>query len=311
MVEYLPLNRGEEMQQSVVVGEDGFLFNLDSDIRNHIAGRHNLFGPTLESWLSQLESRRAWCASKDIEYLFVPIPDRRVVYADKLPSVEREIAPDRAIRRILSGLDTRTREHCLYLEEVLKAGRKIEDTYYHTDVHLTNFGSYLAYREIMRPISSRVGSLVLSEVDLVRTKGSRIGDLGIRLEHEPREQVTLLSHPRMEENRRIYNNRMFDFGQLEIYQNANCHLPRAIVFRDSNGTDIIPFLNVHFSRLVAVSSLKFWYDLVRAERPDVVVTIMAERFIITERTYDFGPEDFSSFSKITLPLPVGSSPPAG
>jgi hypothetical protein len=55
---------------------------------------------------------------------------------------------------------------------------------------------------------------------------------------------------------------------------------RAVMFRDSFSSRLIPFLSEHFSRIVYQWQNDFDADLVRRERPDVVIQEMVGRHLI-------------------------------
>ena len=75
-------------------------------------------------------------------------------------------------------------------------------------------------------------------------------------------------------------------AQASVVEDKN--LPRAVFFHDSYFWDMLPFLGEHFSRSVFVwvrpgfeqGRSIFDKDLILAEKPDVVVEQIAERFFI-------------------------------
>jgi hypothetical protein len=108
----------------------------------------------------------------------------------------------------------------------------------------------------------------------------------------------------------------FTEGQVQIFTNADHSLPRLVLFRDSNATHMIdPFLMAHFSRIVAVGAWgHFFPELIRAEKPDLIISSLAERFIGTpfrpgERTPVALPNmlstlTFQNFTGVPIPLPA-------
>jgi hypothetical protein len=65
---------------------------------------------------------------------------------------------------------------------------------------------------------------------------------------------------------------------LQVWTTGNPALPRAVVFRDSSANDMIPFLSEHFEKIIysdATTGLDT--DLIEKERPNIIMTIMAER----------------------------------
>jgi hypothetical protein len=62
--------------------------------------------------------------------------------------------------------------------------------------------------------------------------------------------------------------------------------PRAVVFRDSFGSAMIPFLSEHFSRAVYVWQNDMAPALVEEERPDFVIQEWVGRHLHTAAPYD-------------------------
>ena len=64
-----------------------------------------------------------------------------------------------------------------------------------------------------------------------------------------------------------------------VYENPNQGLPRAVMFRDSFASWLIP-LSENFSRITYSWQYTFEYDTVERERPDVVIQEMVERALM-------------------------------
>ncbi len=87
--------------------------------------------------------------------------------------------------------------------------------------------------------------------------------------------------------------------EVRAYEHPDPSQPRAVVFRDSFAIALVPFLSEHFRRVAYVWHKPFSRRAVEAERPDVVLEVRCERFLI----YD--PEDDPDGP------PEEGTPPAG
>ena len=56
-------------------------------------------------------------------------------------------------------------------------------------------------------------------------------------------------------------------------------LPRAVVFRDSFSSALIPFLSEHFSRVVYLWQDEIDADVILEEEPDIVIQEIAGRYL--------------------------------
>lgn len=312
------VSRREALAATVAIGHDGFLFQRFDAAFEQIGGATLLGRPQLARWINQIEARDAWCAVRGIDYRMLVVPEKHVVYADMLPD-GASVSAHRPITQIMQALGPTPRRHLLYPAEVLAAGRAVEPVFFRTDVHWTYYGSYLAYRVLMESLPLGYRRQMVPEDVLIRGDYRVMGDLGVRLEPVPQERGVSIGHPLQHRFRKTFDNRAFGRGQTEIFENDDARLPQAVLFRDSNASTMIQFLAMHFSRLVVVSSTEFFYDLVRSERPDVVITEMTERYLAVpveghddgaiHFASDLGELDFWGFAKLeALPVRLTGSP---
>jgi alginate O-acetyltransferase complex protein AlgJ len=310
MAETASPKRSQEIRDAIATGLDGYLFHRFDQAFEQLCGKAVLTAEQVEKWLSLLETRLSRCREGGAAYRFLVAPEKHAVYPDKLPAGS-SLASGRPVRQLLASLTPELRAAFVYPEAALKEGRKNEETYYRTDVHWTDYGAYLAYAELVK----KLGFIPLPLDTVTRRPMRMVGDLGVRLDPEPVEEGVRLVPPRQEQVRKVFGNQAFGRGQVEVFENEDSGLPRGVLFRDSNATAMLPFLTPHFSRLVAVSSAEFLYDLVRAERPSLVITEMTERYIaypansLTGDSLDFPHEaradGFVALTSLTLPLPSG------
>jgi hypothetical protein len=261
----------------------------------------------LARWVNQIEARDAWCAVRGIDYRMLVVPEKHVVYPDKLPDGV-QVSEVRPINQIIGALGPTPRAHLIYPATALADARAVEESFLRTDVHWTHYGAYVGYRALMASLPAVYQTRVVGEDALVRGDYRVMGDLGVRLDPVPAERGISIGHGAHHRFRRVFDNRAFGRGQTEIFENDDASLPRCVLFRDSNASAMLQYLAMHFSRLVVVSSTEFFYDLVRAEKPDVVITEMTERYVAVPAeghgegaihfASDFAEQDFWSFAKI-------------
>jgi hypothetical protein len=251
-----------------------------------------------------------------MQYYLVVAPAKHVVYSDKLPP-GRAIARDRPIVRLLAALTPEVRSCVIYPAGVLRDGRRTGETYFHTDTHWTDYGGYLAsvrLRDRMR-FHNRIPQDA-PEIALERTPYRRIGDLGSRMAPQRAETATRITPANDSGVRRIFAS---GTETVEVFERPEAAGLRGVMFGDAYGRTMLPFLLTDFRRLVAVAAESLFYDLLRSEKPDVVITQIAEqalcepdpsgagRFRLPD---DFPPVDFPGFSGVALPLVSDAAPAA-
>jgi hypothetical protein len=259
-----------------------------------------------------LESRHAWCAAQGIPYVMLVVPEKHVIYPDLLPD-GYAISPDRPINQIAGALSSPMREALVYPAQALIDGRSSEETWLKTDVHWTGWGAYIGYLALMEAINRHIPIEPLKPEGLVRTDRNLIGDLGIRLDPEVSEDAISYGYNGAGAAPRVYGSLNYSAGQVEISENGRPGSPTCVMFRDSNATTLLPYLAPHFSRLVTIASAELFHEVVRAERPDLVITQTTERQLarpiqdevpdVMLFPNDFGDAGFEFLSGVKLPLP--------
>jgi alginate O-acetyltransferase complex protein AlgJ len=299
------------LRNMVVEGKDEFLFHRDHEAVEQVTGALTYSPAQLEQWISTLETRKAWCDTHGIRSRFLIVPEKHVVYADKLPegiaiSDQRPAALlMRAATPLLSG-------HIIYPLEAMLEARTRRQTHCITDTHWNMFGAFTAYRELMTSLSQDIEVGIQDESELSFIPQPYVGDLGVRFEPERSEIIEALTRGYGPTCRLLFQNKKFERGNVQVFVNDRPGLPTCVLFRDSFAYLLIPLLLESFSRLVAVSSLSVLYDLLRLERPDVVIVQAAERFLGTYwnskellMPQDIGGPSFFEFTGIELDMLQG------
>jgi hypothetical protein len=307
-------DRRAALRATVVMGRGGHLFHRWDNAFEQLCDAATLDDVDLDRWRSQIEYRVAWCDLHAIRYYMMVVPEKHVVYEDRLP-VGRTISQDRPVRRIHASLPPPVQSRLIYPATSLRQARRVEKIYYNTDVHWTSYGAYIGYRALLRGIAADFPMTPLPEGALIRTKRAEFcGDIGVRIDPEPVEERIMLSIDEAPNWRVTFDNRAFAEGQVQVFENDDKSLPRAVIFRDSNMNAVLPFLLRHLSRAVVVAGHRYFlHDLVQAEKPDLVITEIAERYLATPlpdqshaRIYwgaDLQRLGFQDFTKVPLPLP--------
>lgn len=272
-------DKRRHLRDMVFEGEDGFLFHRDHEAVEQVTGASTFSQAQLEQWLATVETRKAWCDAHGIVSRFLIVPEKHVVYADKLPDGMR-ISEERPAAKLMRAATPFLADHILYPLEPLSLARADRETYCRTDTHWTMHGAFVAYKELMASVARDIALDQLEELDPAPATETYVGDLGLRFEPE-RSETVASARGFAPSCKLLLQNDKFERGNVQVFANERASMPTCVLLRDSFAYLLIPLLLESFSRLVAVSSLSMLYDLVRAERPDVVIVEVAERFLGT------------------------------
>ena len=252
----------------VIEGADGWLFlaHDSNDVLAQHTGRLLFSARELEEWRYLLETRRAWLAERGIAYAFLIPPNSLTVHADLLPG--HALSDLRPVTQLLDLVDS------VPIVYPLAELRAEPGAYFRLDTHWSALGAFVAYEQLMRALGRP--ALDRSEVRFFEQPYS--GDLGAKLT-PPREAPRMFAAPRAQTARLLHDNRVEDFGR-RVEVESEGPAVRCLVCGDSYTYPMLPFMAESFGRLLFVQLSTMDFELVRKWRPDVVVNVLNERFLI-------------------------------
>lgn len=262
----------------VLSGRDDWLFltNDSNDVVGQHTGRRRFSDEELDRWCEILDGRAAFLEERGIPYLFMAAPDAHAVYRDKLPAEVKPVST-RPIHQLISHLaDSGSVTRIIYpLEEMIAASERDYVTS-PVDTHWTDFGSYFAYLALLAELERVVPVRRIDEKDLTFVTTDIEGDLGSKV-----GRTGPMVEARMEPAARLVSdNCVFNIGSHVVTECSEAPPTTCVLFGDSYSNFVVRYLSESFGRLVFAHVPFVDKELVENEQPDVVVTVMAERFMI-------------------------------
>ncbi len=274
---------GQAPTDALMVGRDGWLF-LAQDFALASYRAETPFAPeALDAWAALLTDLEQRLAARDARLLVVIAPNKSSIYEEKLPpGVARASARSRTDELVERLRETAVEP--LDLRQALLEAKQQTEVYARRDTHWNGRGAYVAYRAILERLGgpeAPLGPDAVAERHPVRPGDlSRMVPLGKWL-REPQLEVVpvapravrLEPAPAIEKPSRVQR-------KHQVFEVADPRLPRALVYRDSFATALVPLLSEHFQRSVWRWERTIDPELVEAERPDVVIFEIAERYLM-------------------------------
>ena len=275
-------------------GRDGWLFYADDGGAQDIIADTRLSERELEVWRKTLVDNRDWLRARGIEYVFTLAPDKHVLYPEYLPRGIHRMGRERMLEQLAAYLRAHTDLVVVDLETPLREAKAHERVYDRTDSHWNRRGAYVGYRAIMGAVAARVPgveppwppndfqptreltagkdlAVMLGLSDVIHEE-----DLGLEPLRPRRARVVEPSHP----------SPTGDEGYL-VTEIEGSTLPRAVVFRDSFTSRMIPFLSEHFSRTVYRWQNDMDPAAVLEEHPAVVIHEIVGRHLTMLVPYEY------------------------
>lgn len=284
---------GISPSRAVVAGKSGWYFlNMNGAVSDYL-GRIRYDNLTLHRMESLLEDRREWLNRKGIKYLFLPIPNKEMVYEEFLPDILRKHKGKSKYDQIVAFLEKSNYPDYIDGKRVLLAQKKAENIYFRTDSHWNALGAYAFYRELVYRLQLWFPWMKpLAEVDSLQWRSGASGDVAALMhvhgkvtESVPGMPVVLSCQPlatrRMKEIRNVGQYSHIPDHRLPVTTGCKSGKGKALVIHDSFGEGLKPFLNQHFKEIIYVHYMNFEVAkrLIEDEHPDIVLDLRVARNI--------------------------------
>ena len=274
---------------AVIRGRGGWFFYGDDKAVEDFAQVDPKTPEALANWRAAILRARDWLQARGIAFVFVIAPDKHVLYAEEMPDTIARVGDVSRTDQLFTAIqDTGL---AIDVRPALFEAKNRERIYHRTDTHWNDRGALAAYQQIIGAVRARVPKTPHAwtradfEPEADRTGGLDLaGMMGLK---RVLQEVDLALLPRRPRRARVVEppgaSPTAEEGTL-ITEIDDRSLPRAVIFRDSFVSRLVPFLSEHFSRAVYLWQNDFDADVVRRERPDVVI-----QEIVGRHLYNFIP----------------------
>lgn len=255
----------------VLYGKDGWLYYADDSSLEDYRSLEPYTTAAMDEWRQVLETRQAWLAKRGIKMITVLACDKYVIYPEYMPDgYRRKDAPYRVDE--LTDYLKKFNLTIVPLHQPLLAG-KADRIYHRTDTHWNDRGAYIGYREILaamnlQPLAYQPAIRTTEGWDLARMMG--IADL---FQEEDRQLLAPRRAKIVDIDR---PDPTWNVGRVALEVNDPA-LPKLVMFRDSFGSALVPFLAEHFRRSLFLWQHDFDPALIDKEKPDYVVWEITSR----------------------------------
>lgn len=276
-------------QPKAIQGKDDWLF-LDNDsnrVIQQITGDLIFSDRRLQQWQFVLETRYLWLREKGIPYFFLIAPNKECVYPEYLPEGVH-LSSARCINQLSQHLQAHSFFKIIYPLPELAAAKAGMLVYRKQDTHWNAFGAFTAYQSLTLEIAKLRQIFILQPEVLRFFECQKAGDLGTKL--GIRQETTIdVEFLQGKIATCVFNNQVRNQGNLMIFEHPDRTLPKAVFFRDSFASDLLPFLAESFSKLVVAWQPNLDYILIQQEQPDLVISQQIERYLTSIPNDSHGP----------------------
>jgi hypothetical protein len=275
--------------------DDGWVFLLggSNSVRDYWINGKSINDITLERWLEVYKKRVSFFKQQNIKYLSIFAPEKLTIYSNKCSlKVNEDKIPSHQLMNYLAKEESISNV-ILDIIPYLRSQSETYLTYHKTDSHWNFVGAYSAYQLIQSRLKQPVFKEALAQP---RNFNWNIMDLGGKFDPPLREKTFYYKSSgnftrtyandlvKFKEENNRENDVGFHVGSYVIYKNDKAiSNKKVMIFGDSfseyrdhllTGLMAETYAEVHF-----VWSTSLDFDLILKEKPDIVISEMAERFI--------------------------------
>ena len=283
---------GVSPSSQVIVGRGGWLYYTGEGEIDDCRGITRFNDDQLQRWTKALVLKRDWLRQKGIRYLLVIAPNKSTIYPEYLPAGYGRVRQSSGLDDFLSYVHRHTDLDVVDMRAPLFAGKGEHNLYLRTDTHWNDYGAFLGYRELVRPLAAWFPTIHPLELDdfTITLKNRSGGDLaGMMGAQEFLPDANYLFAPKrpLEAIISEKNEKLRDPFTM---QKKVSGLPRAVIFRDSFFSALVPFVAEHFSvsRYIWArwNSQTPMEDIIARYQPHIVIEELVERLAKYDAKYE-------------------------
>jgi hypothetical protein len=276
---------GVSPSSAVLKGEGQWLYYGDDGGVEDYANATPLTPGEAGAWREALVRAHDWLRQRGIAYVFMIAPDKHAIYPEHVPSSIRVVHGLSRTDQVYAALDG-TGVSTVDFRPALLQAKTRERLFYLTDTHWNDRGAFVAYQRIIEAVRAQVPATgapwtradfeaTAAEIpgkDLAGMIGLKnvLHEVDLRLVASRRRRARVVDPPGADETAEL--------GRL-VTEIPDASLPRAVIFRDSFASRLVPFLSEHFSRAVYLWQNDFDAGVVKEEHPDVVIQEIVGRHL--------------------------------
>jgi alginate O-acetyltransferase complex protein AlgJ len=260
------------------MGKEGWFFlKTDSDVLDQVRALNRFTDEELDEWIDLMEAQQRWMKAQGAAMVIVIAPNQHTIYPERMPLYVNRVWPETRLDQIMRRVHERGSSLVVVdPRRDLWAARQHNFLYHKYEDHWNARGAFIAYSAAMKEAKKLVPALQpLQLSDYAITQGRRAWNIPPREEPDP---VFSLKSGNRIADRKVLDNKVPIRPIVETTTNLST-APTALVYGDSFGEVMVPFLNETFRRttIVPTAHYPFPTELIQQHKPDVVIMQMVER----------------------------------
>jgi alginate O-acetyltransferase complex protein AlgJ len=275
---------GVSPSAAVVKGRDSWFFYGEDNAIEDYAHVEPMTPEAVANWRKAVVLARDWLHTRGAAYVFTIAPDKHLIYPEEMTATIARVGEVSRADQLFTALqDTGL---AVDVRPSLFEAKARERIYQQTDTHWNDRGVIVAYQRIIGAVRARVPrtppAWTRDDFEPVDRRVEGMDLAGMMGLTRVLREVDLTLVPRRPRRARVVEPAgaapTDQEGRL-VTEIDDPSLPRAVIFRDSFVSPLVPFLSEHFSRAVYLWQNDFDANAVLTERPDIVIQEIVSRHL--------------------------------
>jgi alginate O-acetyltransferase complex protein AlgJ len=274
----------------VRIGRDGWLFYANEwaleEYENVIPYKDRDLAKIKEI----TEERIHWLERRGMKLFILVAPEKATIYGEYLPPAIHRIGSQSRLDQLADYLRSDPGIEFIDPRDALFRAKQVQRLYHRTDTHWNGYGALIGYVTLMERIAHYFPAVRIPSAGdfMVSAAEGRGGDIARMLSLDDvikEERITVAPKftPRAVDGSRPYpdpvDTAVYPGRGMVVKETKDPRLPKALVFRDSFASPLIPLLAESFQSTVFVWTHDFLPELIEREKPDLIIFECVERYL--------------------------------
>jgi hypothetical protein len=261
-----------------IQGKDGYLF-LDNDTNyaiRQISGEYVLHQRTIIEILASEIFRESFCSKLKSKYFHLIAPSKELVLREKLPdSIKYRQYGKTPVELYIEKYSGISGLNSLYFNpSCLRDGSDV--IYYSkTDTHWTHKAAIRYFNEFI--LHKATGDFLLNESNICYKEKKVLGDLG---RHAGLDSELLLTPEFKDTYEIVFESDLINTGYIRHTKSCASNQKKILVLHDSFTHWLYDYISLLYTEVLFIHTSGFDSYFVDRYKPDMVLFIQAERFLI-------------------------------
>lgn len=290
---------GESASESVIIGEDGWLF-YEGELNDY--KRNNLYSEEkLEMIKNDVLETQKYFDEKGIEFILFIAPNKASIYGDNyMPEYIQHYNDISRTQQLVDYVKENTDVTIIFPEKELKQMSELypdKSLYFHLDTHWNYLGGYFGAKELLEELDVEIADYAELEIREVNEpcffwNGYDLANMMGMTNILTKDVNYVIEEPRSADVTYIGDVR----NDIEVFNTfsrsySNALDERKVFFcRDSFGEAMMPFLASHFKEVYSPHAASITIKQIEEEKPDVFILELVERGGIDYLLYPYWKE---------------------